>query len=131
MRRLLAAATLGAFVLVGCGQSDEEKAEKTAVAYFEAIGDGDYEDACGRTAEAFVEGFNAEPLSCEVVLEQIAGEGLRRLDSFDSSEATGNVDINGDAAEVQVESGGRTYTAHLEKDGDDWKVAGSDPSAPF
>jgi len=128
---LLAAVTLGAIVLVGCGQSDEEKAEEIAVAYFEAIGAGDYEDACGRTVENFAEGFNAGPLSCEVILQQIAGEGLRRLDSFDSSEATGSVDITGDAAEVQVESGGSTYTAHLEKDGDEWKVAGSDPSAPF
>ena len=129
MRRSLAAVALGVFVLVGCGQSDEEAAEETAVANSEAIGDGDYEDACGMTVDDLVDNFDKDGVpgtTCEDILGNIALEH-----SFGSPEATGNVELNGDVAKVQVESEGTTYTARLEKNDDDWKVALFDPRAPY
>jgi len=120
------------------GSSDREQVETVARDYLEALVAGDGERTCAHlTAEAQEQvktWTGAE--SCEDGVGQV-GE---LIDERGGEEARGRVrdvevsgvEVSGDTAEAQVETGdGSPRPASFERDGDTWKVAGFPAGATF
>jgi hypothetical protein len=116
MRLLLAVLTALVLALASCGGDDDgggssdEDNVKEAIATFAEGGSG----ACDVLTDAYIETLFGGRDECE----QAAGEGEG------SDVDVENVEIDGDTATAEGTAEGSTATITLEKDGDDWKIAG-------
>ncbi len=117
-----------ALLATGCGESDEDRAEKTVEGYFDALSAGDYAAACGATGREFQstlatyaeETFpKLERRGCEAVLDRIASQTDPSLVRAQMRLEVRKVQVKGDSADVDLAPGQR---ATLAKRGDEWEI---------
>ena len=104
------------FALAACGESDEDKASDAAVAFMEAMGDVDTEEACDLLTEDKYTQLGGDE-NCTNLLRGLVSEF-----AVEFPEAT-NVSLEGDTGQVEIEgSGDQTVVVDVAKDGDEWRV---------
>lgn len=117
-----------ALSLGACGESEEEKVERTVEGYFDALSAADYGAACGATGDEFRstlatyarETFpKLEDRACETVLERISSETDPRLVRAQMRLEVRKVEVDGDSADVDLAPGQR---ATLAKGAGQWKI---------
>ena len=130
MNRTLVAALAGGIVLVGCGQSDEEKVSEVTRTYLSSIGEKDHARGCEQLAASakrdLVEYVSVQvpelgTTECESVFRQLTElvdeSALAALRDAEIRSAT----VNADTATVQVENA--THDAKLRKVEGEWKIS--------
>lgn len=116
--------------LGGCGSSDEDEAADAVRAYFGAIAEGEYDEACSQLAASArrdVADYAATQLpevgslDCEEVMGQIFSlideDQIAALEDVEVTEVT----IDGDSAIAEVE--GATEDARLRRVDGEWKFS--------
>lgn len=108
-------------VLSACGAGGGP--EETTQRFFDAAGDGDWDEVCGLLDPEFVAAAEAEGESCPDAMaaeDEAADGGL--LPDADAVEV-GDADVSGDTATVEATLDGATQTVDLVKVDDEWKVS--------
>jgi len=121
---VLPVALVGAIVIAGCGESDEDQVRTQVDTIYDTFAEGDGEAACRLvTEEAKTQSQEDQGVTCEEgVADQardLTPDQKRRLSNLEISE----VKIDGDNATVTVKSDEDQQVIKLKKDGDEWKLA--------
>jgi Domain of unknown function (DUF4878) len=123
-RRSLIALLLAAVALfvVGCGESEEDKAKSAVEDYLAAVTKGDGDKACSLVTEQTKKNIERGGRKCgETISALNKGPGRQVLESFKDAKVE-NVKINGDRGTADIKVKSVTQKTQLRKEGGDWKL---------
>jgi Domain of unknown function (DUF4878) len=121
-------AAAAAAVAIGCGGNGEDTPEEVTETFFNAVADGDGEEACDLLSDEGLENLPQDPEACEEEVAELSEEERAAIEVEGVEQVTGDTENCGTIeeseteAEVEVTFPDDVECVNLSKIDDEWKI---------